>query len=57
MTQQEFEHIAQQLRPQLLNIGRQFFNDEDCAEDIAQETLMRLWLLRERIEQQLGLNH
>ena len=43
MTQQEFEHIAQQLRPQLLNIG------------IAQETLMRLWLLRERIEQQIGI--
>ena len=42
MTQQEFEHIAQQLRPKLLNIGRQFFNDEDYAEDIAQETLMRL---------------
>ena len=55
MTQQEFEHIAQQLRPQLLNIGRQFFNDEDCAEDIAQETLMRLWQLRERIEQQIGI--
>ena len=50
MTQQEFEHIAQQLRPKLLNIGRQFFNDGDYAEDIAQETLMRLWLLRERIE-------
>ena len=55
MTQQEFEHIAQQLRPKLLNIGRQFFNDGDYAEDIAQETLMRLWLLRERIEQQIGI--
>lgn len=55
MTQQEFEHIAQQLRPKLLNIGRQFFNDGDCAEDIAQETLMRLWLLRERIEKQIGI--
>ena len=55
MTQQEFEHIAQQLRPKLLNIGRQFFNDGDCAEDIAQETLMRLWQLRERIEQQIGI--
>ena len=55
MTQQEFEHIAQQLRPKLLNIGRQFFNDDDSAEDIAQETLMRLWQLRERIEQQIGI--
>ena len=37
------------LRPRLKDIGRQFFGDEDTAEDIAQETLMRLWLLRERI--------
>ena len=55
MTKQEFEHIAQQLRPQLLKIGRQFFSDNDSAEDIAQETLMRLWQLRERIEQQIGI--
>ena len=55
MTQQEFEHIAQQLRPLLLHIGQQFFGNSNNAEDIAQETLMRLWQLRDRIEQKVEL--
>ena len=50
MTSQEFEHIATELRPRLKTIGRQFFGDDDAAEDIAQETLMRLWMLRHRID-------
>lgn len=55
MTQQEFEQIAPELRPRLKNIGRLFFGDEDVAEDIAQETLMRLWMLRDRIEPQTDI--
>ena len=55
MTQQEYEHIVPRLRPRLKDIGRQFFGDEEMAEDIAQETLMRLWMLRERIEPQLDI--
>ena len=55
MTQQEFEHIAPKLRPLLLHIGQQFFGNSDSAEDIAQETLMRLWQLRDRIEQKVEL--
>jgi RNA polymerase sigma factor (sigma-70 family) len=55
MTQQEFEHIVPRLRPRLKDIGRQFFGNEDMAEDIAQETLMRLWMLRERIEPQTDI--
>lgn len=52
MTHEAFEHIAQELRPRLLGIGRRFFNEEETAEDIAQETLMRLWLVREQIDPQ-----
>ena len=55
MTQQEYEHMVPMLRPRLKDIGRQFFGDEDTAEDIAQETLMRLWLLRERIASLTGI--
>jgi RNA polymerase sigma factor (sigma-70 family) len=55
MTRQEFEHIATVLRPRLKDIGRQFFGDDNAAEDIAQETLMRLWLLRDRIEPQTDI--
>lgn len=54
MTSQEFEHIATELRPRLKTIGRQFFGDDDAAEDIAQETLMRLWMLREHIRPEMG---
>lgn len=50
MTQQAYEYIAQELHSRLKQIGRQFFGDEEMAEDIAQETLMRLWLLRDRID-------
>lgn len=55
MTQQEFEHIVPRLRPRLKDIGRQFFGNVEMAEDIAQETLMRLWMLRERIAPQTDI--
>ena len=55
MTQQEYEHSAPRLRSRLKDIGRQFFGNEDMAEDIAQETLMRLWMLRERIKAQMDI--
>lgn len=55
MTIHDFEHIAQRLRPRLLDVGRQFFGDSSSAEDIAQETLMRLWLVRQRIDMQIGV--
>ncbi len=55
MTHEAFEHIAQELRPCLLGIGRRFFHKEETAEDIAQETLMRLWLVREQIDPQMGI--
>lgn len=49
MTDKEFEHIAIMLRPELLMVGRDFFDDESIAEDIAQDVLVRLWQLRQRI--------
>lgn len=55
MNQHEFEHIALELHLCLKDIGRQFFGDGEMAEDIAQETLMRLWMLRERINPQTDI--
>ncbi|MDO4171587.1 MAG: sigma-70 family RNA polymerase sigma factor [Prevotellaceae bacterium] len=49
MTASEFEHIAKELRPHLIRVGRSFFGDADRAEDVAQEVLMRLWVMRDRI--------
>lgn len=55
MTDSDFEHIAAKLRPRLLEIGLWFFNDSSMAEDIAQETLMRLWVIRRKIDMHIGV--
>ena len=49
MTTQEFEHIARKMRPRLIELGEGFFGDRSPAEDAAQEALLRLWLLRQRV--------
>ena len=43
MTQAEFEHIAQSLRPLMIKIGKDYFGSDDDAEDVAQESLLQLW--------------
>lgn len=43
MTQQEFETIAAELRPMMYNVGMRYFHSQDDAEDVAQESLLRLW--------------
>ena len=50
MTEKEFEQTAQRMRPRLIKVGRSFFGSEALAEDAAQEALIRLWLLRDRVD-------
>ena len=50
MTTQEYEQLAHRMRPRLLKLGRSFFPDDGLAADAVQEALLRLWLLRERVE-------
>lgn len=45
----DFEHIAAELRPDLVKVGREFFASADDAEDVAQEALVRLWGFCERM--------
>ena len=42
MTQEEFEHIAPELRDAMLSIGRNFFGNDADAEDVAQEGMLSL---------------
>lgn len=49
MTPTEFQHIASEVRPGLLRIGQEFFASADDAEDVAQETLVRLWTFCQRM--------
>lgn len=49
MEQTEFEHIAKDLRSRALAVGRGFGLDADEAEDIAQDTLLKMWAMRSEL--------
>lgn len=46
---QEFIHSVEKLRGDLLRQARRLLDSEDDAEDAVQETLMKLWIMKERI--------
>ena len=46
---QEFITEAEHLRSHLLSQAKHYLSDADSAEDAAQETLVRLWLAKDRI--------
>lgn len=50
MQEQDFLTYITPLRPTALRIGQQFFGSAADAEDVAQETLLRLWAAREHID-------
>ena len=52
MEKTEFEIAASMLRGKLVDIARFYLSDEDEAEDIVQEAMLKLWLVRDRIEDQ-----
>ena len=42
----KFELVAKEVRPKLMQVVRQSIGDDDEAEDLVQETLLRLWQVR-----------
>ncbi len=50
MTEQEFEQMVERLRPRLMQMGREFFGSDTEAEEVVQETWLRAWNVRDRIE-------
>lgn len=52
MESNDFQHIATAVRPLLMNRCRSFFKKQEMAcdaEDAVQEALMRLWQMKERL--------
>lgn len=45
----EFEQVVGQLRGRLLLTARSYLHDASLAEDAVQETLMRCWIVRNRL--------
>lgn len=49
MTQETYIELAEKQRPMLKRLAASFLHNEEEAEDVVQESLLRLWLLRERM--------
>ncbi len=50
MTEQEFEQMVEHLSPRLMQMGREFFGSDTEAEEVVQETWLRAWNVRDRVE-------
>ena len=46
----EFAQIEKRLRPRLMQMGREFFGSDTEAEEVVQETWLRVWNVRGRVE-------
>lgn len=55
MERKEFEQIVPRLRPLMTKVGRDFFGNKDDAEDVAQDSLERLWNYCERLDAERNL--
>ena len=51
MQQKEFEILIRQIRPRLQHEALHYLTDGDEAEDITQEAVLKLWVMREQLDQ------
>lgn len=49
MTREEYRQEAARLRPKLVGMARLYLAEAEEAEDIVQDVLLKLWLLRDRL--------
>lgn len=49
MLQQEFENMATDIRRRVIAVAKGYRLDADTAEDVAQDALLKLWTIREKI--------
>ena len=50
MSQKAFEIWVKKLRPQLLLLSVRILGDKDEAEDVVQDTVLKLWSMREQLD-------
>lgn len=51
MDNKEFESLARKLRPTLCKAALRIVADPMTADDVVQDTLLKLWVLRERLDE------
>ena len=50
MIEIEFEKLVERLSPRIMQMGREFFGSDTEAHEVVQETWLRAWNVRERVE-------
>ena len=50
MTQEEFTHIANEMRRKAVSVAYRFGYAQDDAEDVAQDVMLKLWSLHEKVD-------
>ena len=50
LTEMKFEQTEKRLRPRIIQMGREFFGSDTEAEEVVQETWLRAWNVRDRVE-------
>ena len=53
----EFVHTATTLREQMLHQAQSYLSNTDDAEDVVQEALAKLWMMREDIDDTTKVTH
>ena len=51
MEQKAFEIEIQRIRPHLINKAEQLLKDGEEAEDVVQDTILKLWTMRDRLDE------
>lgn len=51
MDRNEFETLAKRLRPRIIEMACRCLDNQDDADDIAQDTLLKLWSMKHRLEE------
>jgi len=49
MTSEELQHLIPTLRPKLVALATRYLKDSDEAEDVVQDAMLKLWMLRQQI--------
>ena len=51
MDRKEFETLATRLRPRLIEMACRCLGNHDDADDVAQDTLLKLWSMKSRLDE------
>ena len=54
MTNEEFEISMQRLRPVLIVEAKRYLGNTDEAEDVAQDAMVKLWLMHDKLVAPIG---